>query len=79
MNNVDGIGRPRINIAPDSVLNAFEQHRSVAAAARSLNISKGNRLGQVKRGRRYPPGHEPVRGRAARCKVQKGTGTSKAR
>jgi len=36
-----GIGRPRGSIAQDSVLNAYSTFRSVAAAARSLNISKG--------------------------------------
>ncbi len=41
MSNTNRIGRPKVFIAQDSVLNAYEQYSTVAAAARSLNISKG--------------------------------------
>lgn len=40
--NTKQIGRPRADIAPEIVLNAFELHgRSIRGAARALGISSG--------------------------------------
>lgn len=43
-----GIGRPRVEISTDKVLNAYGEYRSVRAAARSLNISSGTAWQRLK-------------------------------
>jgi len=45
---IKGNGRPRVKISADLVLNAYASYRSVAAAARSLNISSGTAWQRLK-------------------------------
>jgi len=41
-------GRPRVNIAPETVLNAWGQYRSIRAVAKSLNITSGTAWRRLK-------------------------------
>jgi len=42
MSNTKGIGRPRVEVSPEIVLNAFELHgKSIRGTARALGISAG--------------------------------------
>ncbi len=43
-----GIGRRRVEISTELVLNAYGEYHSVSAAARSLNISSGTAWQRLK-------------------------------
>lgn len=53
---IKGIGRPRVEISTDLILNAFAEYRSVRAAAQSLNISSGTAWRRLKEARVVPLG-----------------------
>lgn len=48
MTNTKAIGRPRVAIAPEVVLNVYGQYRSINAAARILGISTGTAFARLK-------------------------------
>ena len=45
---INRIGRPRVAIAPEVVLNAYAQYRSIAVAAKSLSITPGTAFARLK-------------------------------
>ena len=45
---MNGIGRPAVKIGAEKILNAWARYHSIAAAAKTLNISKGTAWRRLK-------------------------------
>ena len=58
-NNARHIGRPRADVSPVEVLNAYGEYRSIRAAARSLNITSGTAWARLKQLGLTPLGMSP--------------------
>lgn len=59
MSNTKAIGRPRVTITPEIVLNAYASYHSIRHAARSLGITSGVAFARLKEAGVCPLGMTP--------------------